>query len=260
MEAIATRLAGKNALVTGSSQGIGEAVAIRLAEEGANVVVNYHSHAESADRVVETIKKLGRKSVALGADLGRIEEIQRLIQESVRELGCLDILVNNAAMQVNADFLKVTDSDYDRVLGVNLKGMFFSAQVFVRHLIETRRPGKIINMRSVHEELPFPHFAPYSMSKGGLKMMTRTLAIELAPFGITINSIAPGAIETPINTKLLNDPAKLNALLRNIPLKRLGKPGDVAGAVVFLASSDADYMTGATVFVDGGLLWNFEEQ
>jgi len=260
MGAVATRLAGKTVLVTGSSQGIGEAVAIRLAEEGANVVVNYHSHEESANRVVETIKKLGRRSLAVGADLGHIEEIRRLIEESIRLFGRLDILINNAAMQVNADFWNVTESDYDRVLGVNLKGMFFSAQVFVQHLMETKRPGKIINMSSVHEELPFPHFAPYSMSKGALKMMTRTLAIELAPLGITINSVAPGAIETPINTKLLNDPAKLNSLLRNIPLKRLGKPADVAGAVAFLASSDADYMTGTTVYVDGGLLWNYEEQ
>jgi glucose 1-dehydrogenase len=254
------RLTGKTALVTGSSQGIGEAVAVRLAEEGANVVVNYHSHPESANHVVDSIKKFGRECVALGADLGRVEEVRRLIQESVRQLGHLDVLVNNAGMELNADFWKVTESDYERVLGVNLKGVFFVTQAFVQHLIETKRPGKIINMSSVHEELPFPHFSSYCASKGGVKMMTRTLAIELAPLGITINSVAPGAIETPINAKLLNDPAKLNALLENIPLKRLGKPGDVAGAAAFLASEDADYITGTTLFVDGGLLWNYEEQ
>jgi glucose 1-dehydrogenase len=126
--------------------------------------------------------------------------------------------------------------------------------------MQTTRSGKVINISSVHEELPFPHFAPYCMSKGGMRMMTRDLAIELAPFGITINSIAPGAIETPINTKLLQDPAKLKALLGNIPLNRLGKPQDVAGVAAFLASSDADYMTGTTVFADGGLLWNYSEQ
>ncbi|MBP2670327.1 MAG: gdh, partial [candidate division NC10 bacterium] len=136
----------------------------------------------------------------------------------------------------------------------------FTTQAFVRHLLAAKRPGKIINMSSVHEELPFPHFTPYSMSKGGLKMMTRTLAIELAPFGITVNSVAPGAIETPINRKLLGDPEKLRALLGNIPLKRLGTPGDVAGVAAFLASSDADYITGTTVVADGGLLWNYEEQ
>lgn len=260
MAAVPLKLMGKTALVTGSSQGIGAAIAVRLAEEGANVVVNYRTHAESAQQVVEAIKRLGRQGIALGADLGQIQQVQRLIQDGLQQFGRLDILVNNAGVELNADFWSVTESDYDHVLGVNLKGVFFATQAFVQHLMETKRPGKIINMSSVHEELPFPHFAPYCLSKGGMKMMTRTLAVELAPFGITINSIAPGAIETPINTKLLNDPAKLSALLGNIPLKRLGKPDDVAGVAAFLASSDADYITGTTVFVDGGLLWNYEEQ
>ena len=154
----------------------------------------------------------------------------------------------------------VASADYDFVMDVNLKGLFFTTQAFVRQLLARKRPGRIINMSSVHEELPFPHFASYCMSKGGLKMMTRNLAIELAPFGITINSIAPGAIETPINAKLLNDPQKLRALLDNIPLKRLGKSGDIAGVAAFLASSDADYITGTTIVADGGLLWNYEEQ
>jgi glucose 1-dehydrogenase len=256
----ALRLAEKCALVTGSSQGIGEAVAVRLAEEGANVVVNYHTHPEGAERVAEQIRAVGRKTIVIPADLGHVQEVQRLVQESVRALGRLDILVNNAGVEKNADFWKVTEADYDLVMNVNLKGVFFATQSFVAHLMETKRPGKVINMSSVHEELPFPHFASYCMSKGGVRMMTRDLAIELAPFGITMNSIAPGAIETPINTKLLNDPAKLNALLSNIPLHRLGKPGDVAGIAAFLASSDADYITGTTIFADGGLLWNYSEQ
>lgn len=254
------KLTGKSALVTGSSQGIGETVAIRLAEEGADVVVNYRSHAESANHVVEMIRNMGRRCISLRADLSRLDEIHKLITESVREFGQLDILVNNAAIQVSADFWKITESDYDKVLAVNLKGMFFATQAFAHHLMETKRPGKVINMSSVHDELPFPHFAPYCVSKGGVKMMTRTLAIELAPFGITVNAISPGAIETPINAKLLNDPAKLKALLANIPLGRLGKTSDVAGVAAFLASSDADYITGATMFVDGGLLWNYHEQ
>jgi glucose 1-dehydrogenase len=254
------KLTGKTALVTGSSQGIGEAIAIRLAEEGANVVVNYHSHAESAAHVVDAIKKLGRKCVSIGADLGRLEDVQRLVKESIQQLGQLDILINNAGVEKGADFWQVTEADYNHVLDVNLKGVFFATQVFVQHLMTTKRPGKIINVSSVHEELPFPHFTSYCITKGGVKMMTRNLGIELAPFGITINSIAPGAIETPINTKLLHDPVKLNALLDNIPLRRLGQPGDVAGVAAFLASNDADYITGTTVFVDGGLLWNYAEQ
>jgi len=254
------RLAGKAALVTGSSQGIGAAVAQRFAEEGADVVVNYHSHPEGADEVVERIQSFGSKSLAIQADLAQVSEIQRLVRDSVRALGKLDILVNNAGVEKNADFWAVTEADYDLILNVNLKGVFFATQAFVRHLMETKRPGRIINMSSVHEELPFPHFAPYCISKGGVKMMTRDLAVELAPLGITINSIAPGAIETPINRKLLHDPAKMEALLSNIPLRRLGKPADVAGVAVFLASGDADYITGTTVFADGGLLWNYSEQ
>ncbi len=154
----------------------------------------------------------------------------------------------------------MTEQDYDLVLNTNLKGPFFITQAFVKHLQGRKTGGKIINISSVHEDLPFPHFTAYCASKGGLKMFTRNLSIELAPFGITINNIAPGAIETPINTKLLNDPAKLSALLSNIPLNRLGKPADVASAVAFLASSDADYITGTTLVVDGGLTWNYSEQ
>jgi glucose 1-dehydrogenase len=254
------KLEGKSALVTGSSQGIGEAVAVRLAEEGADVVVNYHTHPEGAEKVVQQIRSMGRKAIALQADLGQLQQIQDLVQQSVTGLGRLDVLVNNAGVEKRADFWDVTEADYDLVLNVNLKGVFFVTQAFVRHLMQTKRGGKVINISSVHEELPFPHFAPYCMSKGGMRMMTRDLAIELAPFGITINSIAPGAIETPINTKLLQDPAKLKGLLGNIPLNRLGKPQDVAGVAAFLASSDADYMTGTTVFADGGLLWNYSEQ
>lgn len=256
----ALKLEGKAALVTGSSQGIGEAVAKRLAEEGADVIINYHTHPEEAEQVVQAVHALGRQAVALQADLSKLPEVQSLLQQSIQALGKLDILVNNAGVEKHADFWNVTEADYDLVMNVNLKGVFFVTQGFVRHLMDAKRPGKVINMSSVHEELPFPHFAPYCMSKGGMRMMTRDLAIELAPYGITINSIAPGAIETPINTKLLHDPAKLNALLGNIPLKRLGKPQDVAGVAAFLASSDADYLTGTTVFVDGGLLWNYSEQ
>ena len=254
------RLAGKTALVTGSSQGVGEAVALRLAEEGADVIVHYRSHPEGAQSVVERIAKLGRRTVAIQADLSRVTEVQRLIEDGVTQLGPLDILVNNAGVEKRADFWDFSEADYDFVMDVNLKGVFFTTQAFVRHLLAAKRPGRIINMSSVHEELPFPHFTPYCMSKGGVKMMTRNLAIELAPFGITINSIAPGAVETPINRKPLNDPEKLRALIGNIPLKRLGKSSDIAGVAAFLASSDADYITGTTVVVDGGLLWNYEEQ
>jgi glucose 1-dehydrogenase len=254
------KLTGKVALVTGSSQGIGQAIAIRLAQEGADIAINYHSHPEEADAVKAQIVALGRRAVAIGADLGSVASVNQLIADSVTGLGKLDLLVNNAGVEKNASFWDVTEKDYDFVLNTNLKGPFFATQAFVKHLQSRKAPGKIINISSVHEDLPFPHFTAYCASKGGLKMMTRNLSIELAPFGITINNIAPGAIETPINKALLNDPAKLNALLENIPLKRLGQPGDVSSAVAFLASSEADYITGTTLVVDGGLTWNYSEQ
>jgi glucose 1-dehydrogenase len=254
------KLTGKVALVTGSSQGIGQAIAIRLAQEGADIVVNYHSHPEEAASVKASIEGLGRRSVAVGADLSSVDGTAKLISDGVAALGQIDILVNNAGVEKNASFWDVTEHDYDLVLNTNLKGPFFTTQAFVRHLQGRKAPGKIINISSVHEDLPFPHFTAYCASKGGLKMMTRNLSIELAPFGITINNIAPGAIETPINTALLHDPAKLNALLANIPLNRLGQPADVSSAVAFLASSDADYITGTTLVIDGGLTWNYSEQ
>jgi glucose 1-dehydrogenase len=254
------RLQGKIALVTGSSQGIGQGVAVRLAQEGAKIIVNYHSHPEGADDTLKQIRDAGSDGIAIQADLGQNSEIDRLIQESVAKYGQIDILVNNAGLEKRAPFWEVTEADYDIVLHVNLKGVFFTTQAFVKHLLDRKAPGRVINMSSVHEELPFPHFASYCASKGGLKMLCRNLAIELAPYNITVNNVAPGAIETPINTKLLNDPAKLSALLSNIPLGRLGKPCDVSGVVAFLASPDADYITGTTTVVDGGLLWNYEEQ
>jgi glucose 1-dehydrogenase len=169
-----------------------------------------------------------------------VADTQRMVKQSVDALGGLDILVNNAGVEKHASFWEVTEADYDLVLDINLKGAFFVTQAFVRHRIEVKQPGKVINMSSVHEDLPFPHFTSYCASKGGMKMMMRNLAIELAPYGITVNNIAPGAIETPINIQLLHDPVKLKALLENISLARLGKTSNVAGVAAFLASTDAD--------------------
>jgi glucose 1-dehydrogenase len=254
------RLEGKTAAITGGDQGIGRAIAERLAQEGANIAFCYRSNKAGADETVTAITSVGRKASAIQADVGKVAEGQKFIGDAVAQLGKIDILVNNAGLERHADFWDATEADYDAVLNVNLKGLFFITQAFVKHRIEAKAGGKIINISSVHEELPFPHFTSYCASKGGVKMLTRNLSIELAPLGITINNIAPGAIETPINTKLLNDPAKLSALLENIPLKRLGKPEEVASMAAFLASSESDYATGTTFFVDGGLSWNYQEQ
>ncbi len=254
------KLAGKVALVTGSGQGIGQAIAIRLAEEGADIVVDDRVIGESAQQTVDAIQKLGRRVIAVQGDLANPADDRRVVDEAVAKLGQIDILVNNAGVERHADFWDVTEADFDFVVNINLRGTFFITQDFVKHLRDTKRGGRIINISSVHEELPFPHFSSYCATKGALKMLCRNLAIELAPLGITINNIAPGAIETPINKTLLNNPDLLKALLANIPLGRLGKPQDVASLAAFLASDEASYITGSTFFVDGGLLWNYQEQ
>jgi len=254
------RLKNKITLVTGSSQGIGRAIAVRFAQEGADVVINYNRTAKGAEEALAEVEALGRRGLIVKADLSSTEDVRALVNTALEHFGRLDILVNNAGVETHAPFWEVTEEDYDKVLNLNLKGVFFATQAVVRHLLNTKRRGKIVNISSVHEDLPFPNFAAYCASKGGLKMLTRNLSVELGAFGININNIAPGAIETPINTKLLNDPQKLNALLSQIPLGRLGQPNDVANLAVFLASDDADYVTGSTFFVDGGLTWHYEEQ
>lgn len=254
------RLKDKVALVTGSSLGIGRGIVERFAQEGADVVINYNRSVEEANQVLAEVERLGRRGLVVQGNVSKVEDARRLVNTAIEHFGRLDILVNNAGVEHNAPFWDVTEADFDRVLNTNLKGTFFAAQTFVQHLRQKERSGRIINISSVHEELPFPNFASYCASKGGLRMLTRNLAVELGPLGITVNNIAPGAIETPINTKLLNDPVKLKALISQIPLGRLGKPQDVSGLAVFLASDDAAYVTGSTFFVDGGLTWFYEEQ
>jgi len=257
---MAGRLAGRVAIVTGSSSGIGQAIAVRLAQEGANIVVDYRSHPEGADATKQQIETAGAKAIIVQADVSKIADCQNLVDQAWQQFGGCNILVNNAGIEKAADFWDVTEGDYDAVLDVNLKGAFFLAQAFVRRLRDAKLPGRIINISSVHEEMAFPHFSTYCASKGGMRMLMRDLAVELGPLGITINNIAPGAIATPINTTLLADKVKLDALLANIPLGRLGKPEDVAAMAAFLASDEAAYVTGSTLVVDGGLMVNYHEQ
>ena len=254
------RLSNKVAVVTGSSSGIGQSIAVRLAREGAHIVVNYASHPEGAEDTRKQIEAVGGKAITLQADIAKLDDARQLIDQAWEKFGSCDILVNNAGVEKSADFWDVTEEDYDRVLDVNLKGVFFLTQAFVRRLLQVKRPGRVINISSVHEEMAFPHFSTYCIAKGGLRMLTRDLAVELGPFGITINNIAPGAIMTPINKSLLEDKPKLEALLKNIPLGRMGSSEEVAGLTAFLASDEAAYVTGSTYVIDGGLMVNYHEQ
>ena len=254
------KLSGKRALVTGGGRGIGQAIALRLAQEGADLVIDYLDHPEEVQPTLDQIQKLGRRAFAIQGDVAVVAQAQSIVTDSVARLGGLDILVNNAGIEKRAPFLDMTEQHYRSVIEVDLSGPFFSSQAFARHCRDARHGGRVINISSVHEDLPFPHFTAYCMAKGGLKMMMRNIAIELAPLGITVNNIAPGAIGTAINTRLLSDPKLLNPLLDHIPLHRLGKPEEVAAVAAFLASGDADYITGTTIVVDGGLLWNYSEQ
>jgi glucose 1-dehydrogenase len=248
------------AIVTGSSSGIGQSIAVRLAAEGANVVIDYVGHSEGADETLKQVTAAGSKGLIVQADVSNVEAVRSLVDQAWKTFGSADILVNNAGMEKKSDFWDTPEEDYDRVLGVNLKGPFFLTQAFVRRLRDAKKPGRVINISSVHEDMAFPGFATYCASKGGLRMLMRDLAVELGPLGITINNVAPGAINTPINTALLENKPKLNALLANIPLGRLGTTDDVASLVAFLASSHASYINGATLTVDGGLSRNYHEQ
>jgi glucose 1-dehydrogenase len=254
------RLAGKVAVVTGSGSGIGQAIAERLAQEGADCVVDYRDHMDEAQVTADKITSAGGKAILVRADVSNLADCTNLIEQAWQQLGSCDILVNNAGIEKNADFVDITEADYDAVLNVNLKGAFFLTQAFVRKLKASAKPGRVINISSVHEDMVFPHFATYVCSKGAMRMLMRNLAVELGPIGITVNNIAPGAINTPINTSLLADKPKLDALLANIPLGRLGKPEEVAGVAAFLASDDGAYVTGSTYFIDGGLIRNYHEQ
>jgi glucose 1-dehydrogenase len=254
------RFQGKVAIVTGAGSGIGQGIAKRLGCEGAKVMVDYVGNPDGAKETEEAIERADGQGSIVQADVTRSEDVKHLVDTAWSLFGSADILVNNAGMEKKSDFLDTPEGDYDQVMAVNLRGPFFLTQAFVRRLRDAKKPGRVINISSVHEDMVFPGFASYCCSKGGLRMLMRDLAVELGALGITVNNVAPGAIATPINTSLLEDKPKLNALLQNIPLGRLGTPEDVAGVVAFLASDDAAYVTGSTFVVDGGLMRNYREQ
>jgi glucose 1-dehydrogenase len=253
-------LDNKVALITGASSGIGQGIAKRFAEEGARIVIDFIGPSQGADDTLNMVRQAGSFGVTVEADVTKSADIKKLVDIAYDKMGGLDILVNNAGIEKKASFTDVTEEDYDKVLAVNLKGPFFLTQYFARKLVASGEAGRVINISSVHEDMAFPDFSTYCISKGGLRMFMRNLAVELGPKNITINNIAPGAIQTPINKKLLADKVEMQALLKNIPLSRLGMPEDVADLAVFLASDKAGYVTGSTYVIDGGLMRSYHEQ
>ncbi len=248
------RLDNKVAIVTGAGRGIGAALAKGLAREGAAVVVNYNRSAEHAQEVVQEIMAAGGKALAVKADVQNLMEHERLIASALERFGGLDILVNNAGLEYNEPFLSTTEAQFDHTIAVNLKGVYFLSQKTAHEMIKAGKGGRIINISSCHDTVPLNNRSAYAISKGGLAMLTKSLALELAEHRITVNSVSPGAILTDMNRERLSIPEIRARLLARIPLNRLGEVDDCVGAVVFLASAEADYVTGATLYVDGGLL------
>jgi glucose 1-dehydrogenase len=253
-------LTGQKAVVTGASSGIGEAVARALAAAGAAVVVNYASNPASAERVVETIKRGGGEAIAIRADVSREADVREMFAQALAKWDSLDILVNNAGLQRDAAFVEMTLEQWNTVLDVNLTGMFLCAREAARQMIRqgvrpevSQAAGKIICMSSVHERIPWAGHVNYAASKGGVMLFMQSLAQELAPHRIRVNSIGPGAIQTPINRDAWSTPEALRSLLRLIPYGRIGQPADIGKVAVWLASDDSDYVHGQTIFVDGGM-------
>jgi glucose 1-dehydrogenase len=247
------QLDSKVVIVTGSDSGIGRGIALEFAREGATVVVVYAHAQAKAQEVLETIQKNNGKAIVIQTDVSQYQQAMGLIGQTVEQLGRLDILVNNAGMEIHNSFLDYTEQQFDRVIGVDLKGAFFCAQAAAREMVKSKTPGRIINISSVHEDIAMPNNSAYCCAKGGIRMLTRTICNELAPYGITVNNIAPGAIFTPIDADVEADPKKLEALFAEIPLHRWGQPEEIAKLAVFLASDAAAYVTGSTYVMDGGL-------
>jgi glucose 1-dehydrogenase len=248
------RLKDKVALVTGASSGIGAAIAARFAAEGARVAVNYRPNSpKDRDAAQAAVAGFGDYAIAVEADVSQRDQVEAMIATIVKAFGRIDVAVSNAGIEIKKGFLDTTDDEWNRVLGVNLYGSFVVSQAAARAMVQQGGGGRLIYISSVHEDIPFPEYTSYCASKGAIRMMMRNLCIELAPHGITANNIAPGAIATPINQSVLDNPIAFKNAVSEIPLGRFGKPDEVASVAVFLASDEASYVSGSTYYVDGGL-------
>ena len=247
-------LKDKTVIVTGGNSGIGAAIALAAGREGANVVIDYVVHPEATEELDDEITRAGSEAIGVDADVSKVADLRRLIEVAVAQYGRIDVLVNSAGIETRTSLLDTTEEDYDTVMAVNLKSAFFGSQLAARAFIAQGGGGVIINISSVHEDWPMPGNTPYCVSKGGMRMLTRNAAVELGPHGIRVLNVAPGAVDTPINTSTTTDPDKLKALNASIPLGRVARPEEVAETVVFLASDKAAYVTATTVVVDGGIM------
>ena len=250
----------KNVLITGGSSGIGQAIAVRFAEYGANVAINYLTQPDEATETVDQVhacvakvEQEGVRNVLVGGDVSNEEDVVEMVGDAAAALGGIDILVNNAGIQISRPSEELSSADFDKVIAVNLRGSFMCAREAIGHFLDAEKPGSIVNISSVHQLIPKPGYLGYSVSKGGMQNLTRTLALEYAPRGIRVNGVGPGATVTPINRAWIDDPEKRKQVEEHIPMQRAGDADEMAGVTCFLASDDAAYITGQTVFVDGGL-------
>jgi glucose 1-dehydrogenase len=253
-ETLANLLQGKVIIVTGGNSGIGQSIVEEVARLGAKVVIDYRSHPEATEAIEREIGDLGGSCIGVQADVSKLEDLQRLVQEAVNRYGRLDVMVNNAGIETRTSILDTTPEDYDKVLNVNLRGVFFATQYAAKQMIAQGSGGRIINISSVHEDWPMPNNTPYCVAKGGVRMLTRTAGVELASKGVSIVNVGPGAVATPINDSTMNNPELLAKLNAAIPMGRMAQPAEIAKVVAFLASDAASYITATSIFADGGIM------
>jgi glucose 1-dehydrogenase len=247
-------LKGKVAIVTGGNSGIGMAIVLALAEQDANIVIDYVTHPEATEALEKQVTALGDQVIGVDADVSKVADLQRLIGAAVEKFGRVDIMVNNAGVETRTSILDTTEQQYDKVLSINLKSAFFGTQLAAQQMVKQGGGGRIINISSVHEDWPMPGNTAYCLSKGGMRMLTRTAGVELAPHNVLVVGVGPGAVATPINLSTMKDPALMKKLDNAIPIGRMAKPEEIASVVAFLAGDGASYMTATTVFTDGGIM------
>jgi glucose 1-dehydrogenase len=247
-------LKGKIAIVTGGNSGIGMAIVLALAEQGANIVIDYVAHPEATESLEKQVTALGDQAIGVQADVSKVADLQNLINAAVQKFGRVDIMVNNAGIETRTSVLDTTEEQYDKVLEINLKSAFFGTQLAAQQMIKQGGGGRIINITSVHEDWPMPSNTAYCLSKGGMRMLTRTAGVELAPHNILVVGVAPGAVATPINLSTMQNPVLMQKLDGAIPLGRMARPEEIASVVAFLAGDGGSYMTATTVFADGGIM------